>query len=643
MCGIFGLVVGDGTQLSENSLKIFRNNAQLAARRGSDASGLVSRKSTGGFEIMKSSGSIERLLSDPRAKFGSQSDIDVLAGHSRLETHGFSADSSNNQPIIFDGWLVIHNGIITNHEAIKRASENHGGPFPESDSAAIAVLLSNWVTNGRTESIDEAVFGRCEGELSVLAFSAWGEVVLFTNVGNLYFASDTEGSLHIGSEPRQLSHDKLSSPAQFALNTTHVLSSKLREQPGEFKILESSKSKSVNSGAKGLHLDESVLESEFRAAVRDLSDVVRERRTEVKRCSQCLLPTTFPGLMFNEQQICELCERFSRPTFLGADRLKNALSESSPDGKTVLVCLSGGRDSCYVLHLVTELGFKPLAYTYDWGMVTTAARENMARMCGKLSVEHILVSPNISLNRQRVGRALRAWIRKPDLATVPILMAGDKPYFRFSQIVAAERGGIPAVMADHHLETTGFKSSLAGARLSFDAEGGVRYRQNTSSLLRMGLRYVAGAIKNPAFAPAVFTEGSRGFIDYYLRKHQFVRPFEYVEWNESEIAQVLENEYQWSKGNDPDLPAWRMGDATAPFYNLVYLMSLGMSEHDALRSNQIRYGLVTRSEAERLCESENEPNALGLATYFATAGFDQRAATDSLQRLLSHARSIRRD
>ena len=42
---------------------------------------------------------------------------------------------------------------------------------------------------------------------------------------------------------------------------------------------------------------------------------------------------------------------------------------------------SGGRDSSYGLHLMMKtLKVKPIAYTYDWGMVTDLGRRNISRM-----------------------------------------------------------------------------------------------------------------------------------------------------------------------------------------------------------------------------------------------------------------------
>ena len=78
------------------------------------------------------------------------------------------------------------------------------------------------------------------------------------------------------------------------------------------------------------------------------------------------------------------------------------------DGAECIVAFSGGRDSSYGLHYVNELGMNPVAFTYDWGMVTDLARRNISRMCGKLGVEHIIVAgghhEEARLHRARTSR-----------------------------------------------------------------------------------------------------------------------------------------------------------------------------------------------------------------------------------------------
>ena len=96
----------------------------------------------------------------------------------------------------------------------------------------------------------------------------------------------------------------------------------------------------------------------------------------------------------------------------------------------MIVAFSGGRDSSYGLHYVKNvLGMNPIAFTYDWGMVTDLARRNCARVCGKLGVEHIIRSADITAKRRYVRKNIEAWLKKPELGMVTLFMAGDKEFY----------------------------------------------------------------------------------------------------------------------------------------------------------------------------------------------------------------------
>ena len=54
-----------------------------------------------------------------------------------------------------------------------------------------------------------------------------------------------------------------------------------------------------------------------------------------------------------------------------------------------------------LLHLIKkEFGLRPVTFTYDWGMVTDLARRNVARICGQLGIQNILVSADIAQKRE---------------------------------------------------------------------------------------------------------------------------------------------------------------------------------------------------------------------------------------------------
>ena len=164
----------------------------------------------------------------------------------------------------------------------------------------------------------------------------------------------------------------------------------------------------------------------------------------LRRCSRCILPETFPFIEYDEQGVCNYCRHY-RPR-LQQDREKSFIEQlqqyRSRDGSPdALVAFSGGRDSSYGLHLIKkEFGLSPITFTYDWGMVTDLARRNVARICGRLGIQNILVSADIRQKRENIRKNVAAWLRKPSLGIVPLFMAGDKYFFRQSNIIKRQTG-----------------------------------------------------------------------------------------------------------------------------------------------------------------------------------------------------------
>jgi len=79
--------------------------------------------------------------------------------------------------------------------------------------------------------------------------------------------------------------------------------------------------------------------------------------------------------------------------------------------------------------------------------------------------------------------------------------------------------------------------------------------------------------------------------------------------------------YDWEKAPDTS-STWRIGDGTAAFYNYVYYLVAGFSEHDTFRSNQIREGQLTRTEALALIEDEHRPRYANIKWYLDAVGLD---------------------
>ena len=191
---------------------------------------------------------------------------------------------------------------------------------------------------------------------------------------------------------------------------------------------------------------------------------------KIKRCSKCILPETMPFIEFDDDGICNYCNNYElrnnpRPQEELFDLVRSYRRTNEND---CIVPFSGGRDSCYGLHLiVNELGMKPITYTYDWGMVTDLGRRNISRMCSRLGVENIIVADDISKKRRNIRLNLSAWLKAPHLGMIALLTAGDKHFFRHVETVKRQTISLN-LWGINPLEVTHFKTGFLGIKPDFE-------------------------------------------------------------------------------------------------------------------------------------------------------------------------------
>jgi hypothetical protein len=340
-----------------------------------------------------------------------------------------------------------------------------------------------------------------------------------------------------------------------------------------------------------------------------------------RRCVRCLLPASFPFIQF-EDGVCDQCRDYRPVRLEGREALKAVLAghRRGDGGYDCLVNLSGGRDSCYTLHLLkVELGMNPLAFTYDWAVLTDPARRNQSRICSRLGVEHIIVSADITEKRRFIRDNVQAWLERPHLGMIPLFMAGDKQFYYHSHEVKRRNGIALAVMGEHRFEKTRFKTSFTGIEQT--RSGYMAYHVSLLNKLRLGLFYARQYLLNPAYLNASFLDSLGAFVSYYVVPHDYLNIFDYVEWDEEEVDRVLRKEYNWESSPDTST-TWRIDDGTAAFYNYLYCTIAGFTENDAFRSNQIRAGKMGRPQALELVLKENAPRYESIRWYLDAVGLD---------------------
>ena len=282
---------------------------------------------------------------------------------------------------------------------------------------------------------------------------------------------------------------------------------------------------------------------------------------------------------------------------------------------------SGGRDSCYALHLiVNELKMKPVTYTYDWGMVTDLGRRNISRMCSDLGVENIIVAADISKKRDNIKKNLNAWLKSPHLGMMAMLTAGDKHFFRYVEVIKKQTGINLNLWGVNPLEVTHFKTGFLGIAPDFEEKR--VYSHGIMKQLKYHAKRFMAMLQSPGyFNSSLWDTLSGEYYRSFTEKKDYYHIFDYWRWDENIINDTLVNQYSWEKAVDTST-TWRIGDGTAAFYNYVYYTVAGFTEHDTFRSNQIREGQISRDEALKLVNDENRPRYQNIKWYLDTLGLN---------------------
>ncbi|MBM3453702.1 MAG: hypothetical protein FJX80_00990, partial [Bacteroidetes bacterium] len=583
MCGIFGLITKPGKIYSPKAIrKTLENIAVFSESRGKDSSGMAIRNLKGcTIDIIKGDIPIRQLLKSK------DFDVSVIAavkadvlnqgfsafGHARLVTNGTQLNEANNQPVLKDDIIIIHNGIIVNVDELWELHPDLHRTF-SIDTEIIPALIRKQLksTNDLAEACNKA-FAQLEGTWSVaIMFQDLDQFVMATNNGSLYYITDNKSFITFASEGYFL--ERLKNTAEFSVFGPSLEVKQLLANKGLIVHLSSLNIEYFDypqnwnavpaSFVKPLSLEKHLLDNIFnkREVVIDPAVFINRAKEahlfsllennaeairNLRRCSKCVLPETFPFIKYDHKGVCNYCNNYvvkdrsnNRQNFINKIESIKSIKGSA----NCIVPFSGGRDSTYSIHFITkELGLKPIAYTYDWGMVTDLARRNIARVCGKLGIEHVIVAADIWKKRNYIRLNINAWIKNPQLGMIPLFMSGDKA-FHYHLIKLQESTGISLnVWGENYLEKTDFKTGFAGVSPEFNKN--VLYSLSVGNYFRLFSFLAKSVITNPSYINAsiidnIVSQYSRSFqkkVDYY-------NFFDFYDWNEDEVIKTIAK-YDW--------------------------------------------------------------------------------------------------
>lgn len=663
MCGIWLFASSDKNITSKQAKHIVSKLFALSESRGKEASGIAGlcgsdiylyKAAMSGSNLVRTS-NFEKNWSNIKPD---QQNNFMYLGHSRLVTNGSETSGDNNQPVYSDNIVTVHNGVIVNEDELW---DNHSDLQREHevDTEIFVKIFEKYINE--EELIDRALsktYSEIKGMATTISLLCLQNIIVAaTNNGSLYCCeSKNKKSLLIASESLILSKLIQQCCLNSIFNTHHIRQIKAGQSLyinlDNMKKFQSDLSnfKGIKGNTKGIsrtiHCQNEKVK--MKKTMLDSINILDENRLlkyeidtrpikKLRRCTRCVLPETMPFIEFDDRGVCNYCRTYKKIQYKGHKELEGyANSLKKKNGRDSLISFSGGRDSSYGMHyFVKELGLKPIAYSYDWGMVTDLARRNQSRMCEKLGVELIVVSADIRKKRENIRKNVSAWLKKPDIGMIPLFMAGDKQYFYYANKVKKDYRLKTVLLATNPFERTYFKTGYCGVKpeiLRTGEEKRAIERLPLDSILRMTQHYVGQYVNNPSYINKSIWDTIKATISFYIVPHNYFRLYDYIPWDEKEVNKVLIDEYNWELAEDTK-STWRIGDGTAPFYNYVYYLVTGFSENDTLRSNQIREGMMTREEAMELVYEDNGPRFDSIKWYFDAIGLSMYDALEVVSKI----------
>jgi N-acetyl sugar amidotransferase len=295
-------------------------------------------------------------------------------------------------------------------------------------------------------------------------------------------------------------------------------------------------------------------------------------------CKRCIYDVRIPYISFDEQGICNYCKQYDQmqleyPTGQeGRKILENFVEHVKKDGKgkpyDVVIGVSGGCDSSYMLHLATkEFGLRVLASHFDNTYNSRVAVENIDIVLDKLNIDlytHVV-------DNEEYQRIFKSFF----LASVPEIDTPTDISLASVHYMAAEKYGVKHIWEGHSFRTEGISPP---GWFYMDA----KYVQTIHR------QFGDGKINT---LPVLWM--SKWLKWMVINKIKKFRPLYYLDYNKQQTKEFLAKEYgwQWYGGH-------HMENRSAYFANNYYLprkfkIDLRYSEFSAL----VRSGQMTREEA----------------------------------------------
>lgn len=177
----------------------------------------------------------------------------------------------------------------------------------------------------------------------------------------------------------------------------------------------------------------------------------------IKYCKRCVMPSTRPGISFNEDGICSACQSYERRKSIDWDARHKELVAlcdkyrgKNGNSYDCAIAVSGGKDSHYQVYLMKEvMGMNPILFSVEDNFdMTEAGKHNLKNLSEEFACNIISLKPDIKTQKtlmrytfEKYGKP--TWFIDRLIYTYPMIMAlkFNTPLLVYGENVSYEYGG----------------------------------------------------------------------------------------------------------------------------------------------------------------------------------------------------------
>lgn len=269
----------------------------------------------------------------------------------------------------------------------------------------------------------------------------------------------------------------------------------------------------------------------------------------LKTCKKCILNEEYPGISFNEQDICNFCTNEAAEAQKDWNMQKKLLEKKIEEIRNeasnyhAIVPWSGGKDSTYVIYVLQKIyGLKVLAINFDNGFKSSFAYKNIKNISKKIGFDLVTLKPNPKLMNRLYKHYLQI---KGELCSVCNIV---RYVMIFSYIFREQASlGYMPLFVDGMLK----KNSENNSYFTYDYAEFKKVISQDPELLK---DFENNILVNKNVCTMMESTGDSRILGSQLDRvtgDKFFHLSEYVKWNGKIIKEILKKEYSWAASDSP--------------------------------------------------------------------------------------------